>query len=94
MADNDDHDDNIIPFAPRYEITLEEDQMEANIRSGMSYFLDDYDHVVVVAYNDAENRLDVIENMGDPASLYELLQQAAANVALEAIESAFEDTRH
>lgn len=92
MANNDD-DDNVVPF-PRYEVTLEEDQIEANIRSGISYFLDDYDHVVVVGFREDDGRLDVIENMGDPAALYELLQQAASNVALEAIEISQWGSKH
>lgn len=93
MADND--DDNVVPF-PRFEVTLEEDiHFDNEVKTGMSYLMDNYDYVVVVGWNEEEGRMDIIENGGDPAALYELLQQAAANVALEAIENSFQGaTKH
>lgn len=90
-----DDDDNVVPF-PRYEVTLEEDTLtEADIKTGISYLLESYDQVVVVGLSEEDGRMDIIENSGDAAALYEILQQAAANVALEAIENSFQgSTRH
>lgn len=95
MASNDDENDNVVPFAPRFDVTLEEDTLfEADIKSGMSYFIDKYDMVAVVAWNEEDGRLDILSQEADPAALYELLQQAAANVALEAIEESFKGSYH
>lgn len=91
----DDNDDNVVPFGPRFDVTLEEDNLfEADVKSGMSYFIDKYDQVAVVGWNEAESRLDILSHEPDPAALYELLQQAAANVALDAIEESQYGTRH
>lgn len=95
MADNDDENDNVVPFGPRFDVTLEEDTLfEADVKSGMSYFIDKYDQVAVVGWNEEEGRLDILSHEPDPAALYELLQQAAANVALEAIEESFKGSYH
>lgn len=95
MADNDDRDDeNTVPF-PRIRAPLQqEDLAAADIKTGMSYFLEYYDHVAVVGYRKEDGGMDVVENVGDPAALYELLQQGAANVALEAIEMSQYGTKH
>ena len=94
MAGHDDDDDNVVPFQ-RYEVTLEEDLIrEADMKTGFSYFLEHYDNVIVIGYDGEDSHIDIVENMGDAADLYELLQQAAANVALEAIELAFKGTAH
>lgn len=93
MAD-DHEDDNVVPF-PRFEVTLEEDTLaQADVKTGLSYLMENYDYVVVVGWDEEEGRMDIIENGGDPAALYELLQQAAANVALDAIEESLRPTRH
>ena len=89
MADND--DDNVVPFnrpaAPADEVLdMDGDALIAMIKR--------YDTVAIVGWNDEMQVLDVISHENDSAVLYELLQQAASNIALQALDNANAITFH
>ena len=89
MADND--DDNVVPFnrpaAPTDEVLdMDGDALIAMIKR--------YDTVAIVGWNDEMQVLDVISHENDSAVLYELLQQAASNIALQALDNANASTFH
>ena len=89
MADND--DDNVVPFnrpaAPADEVLdMDGDALIALIKR--------YDTVAIVGWNDEMQVLDVISHEDDCAVLYELIQQAASNIALQALDNANAITFH
>ena len=96
MADNDDDSpDNIIPFG-RAAVATKGDDIPALDMNGAELIalLAKYDTVAIVGWNDEDEVLDVISAERDSATLYELLQQAASNIALEALETTFASTFH
>ena len=89
MADND--DDNIVPFnrpaAPADEVLdMDGDALIALLKR--------YDTVAIVGWNDEMEVLDVITHERDNAVLYELIQQAASNIAFQALDNANASTFH
>ena len=63
-------------------------------RDDVTALMEKYDRVAIVGWNEADGELDIISPERDSAALYELLQQAAANIAMEAIEESQFGTRH
>lgn len=94
MADNDDDTpDNVIPFgraaaesSPTSAQNMDAETLIALLRK--------YDTIAVVGWSDEMEALDVISAEPDMAVLYELLQQAASNIALQALDNANAGTFH
>jgi hypothetical protein len=92
MADND--DDKVVPFnrpaAPKG------DDIPALNMNGdaLIALLARYDTIAIVGWSDEVGVLDVISQENDNAVLYELIQQAAANIALQALDNANDSTFH
>ena len=92
MADND--DDNIVPF--NRPVAPKGDDIPALDMNGdaLIALLARYDTIAIVGWNDEDEVLDVISQERDGAMLYELLQQAASNIALQALDNANASTFH
>ena len=92
MADND--DDKVVPFTRP--VAPKGDDIQALDMDGdaLIALIKRYDTVAIVGWNDEDEVLDVISAERDSATLYELLQQAASNIALEALETTFASTFH
>lgn len=85
MADNDDDTpNNVVPFGRAAVKPSPTQNMEAK---ALLELVQRYDTVAIVGWSDETESLDVISAENDMAVLYELLQQAAANIALEALET-------
>lgn len=96
MADNDDDTpDNVVPFG-RAAVAPKGDDIPAldMNRDALIALLARYDTIAIVGWSDKTESLDVISAENDMAVLYELLQQAAANIALEALDKANAGTFH
>ena len=96
MADNDDDSpDNIIPFG-RAAVATKGDDIPSLDMNGAELIalLAKYETIAIVGWSDEMEVLDVITHERDSAVLYELLQQAASNIALEALEKAMAGTFH
>lgn len=85
MADND--DDNVVPFSRP---AAKGDDIPALNMNGDSLIalLAKYHTIAIVGYCDESGVLDVISQENDSAVLYELLQQSASNIALQALDNA------
>lgn len=94
MADND--DDNVVSIASRAAVTIKEDDIPALDMTGdaLIALLAKYDTIAIVGWSDETEVLDVISQERDGAILYELLQQAASNIALQALDNANASTFH
>lgn len=89
MADND--DDNVVPFNRPAAPTDEVLDMDGD---ALIALLKRYDTVAIVGWNDEMEVLDVITHERDNAVLYELIQQAASNIAFQALDNANASTFH
>lgn len=91
--DNDDTPNNVVPFgrAAAKSSPTSTHNLEAN---ALLELVQRYDTVAIVGWSDETESLDVISAENDMAVLYELLQQAAANIALEALETTTAGTFH
>jgi hypothetical protein len=86
MADNDDDTpDNVVPFGRAAVKSSPTQNMDAD---ALVALLRKYDTIAVVGWSDETDALDVISAEPDMAVLYELLQQAASNIALQALDNA------
>lgn len=87
MADND--DDNVVPFNRPAAAAAKEDDIPALDMRGADLIalLAKYDTIAIVGWSDKMDVLDVITQERDSAMLYELLQQAASNIALRALDN-------
>ena len=93
MADND--DDKIVPFNRAAVAELQPTNKLGDIDAeAFLARVKEYDTVVLVGYSDESGVLDVISEESDSAVLYELLQQAASNIALQALDNANASTFH
>lgn len=94
MADKD--DDNVVSIASRAAVTIKEDDIPALNMNGdaLIALLAKYDTVAIVGWSAEVEVLDVISAEHDSAVLYELLQQAASNIALQALDNANASTFH
>lgn len=92
MADND--DDNIVPF--NRPVAHKGDDIPAPDMNGdaLIALLAKYDTIAIVGWSNEVEVLDVISAEHDSAILYELLQQAASNIALQALDNANASTFH
>ena len=92
MADND--DDKVVPF--NRPVAPKGDDIPALDMTGdaLIALLSRYDTIAIVGWNDEDEVLDVISQERDGAMLYELLQQAASNIALQALDNANASTFH
>lgn len=92
MADND--DDKIVPF--NRPVAPKGDDIPALNMNGdaLIALLARYDTIAIVGWSDETEVLDVITQERDNAMLYELLQQAASNIALQALDNANASTFH
>lgn len=91
----DDNDDNVVPFARAAVATQDEDIPALDMKGdALIALLAKYDTVAIVGWSDETGVLDVISQERDSATLYELLQQAASNIALEALDTATAGTFH
>ena len=90
MADN---DDNVIKFGRAATTPSKDEVMDMN-GDALIALLKKYDTIAIVGWSDEMEALDVISHERDSATLYELLQQAASNIALEALETATAGTFH
>lgn len=92
MADND--DDKIVPF--NRPVAPKGDDIPALNMNGdaLIALLARYDTIAIVGWSDEVGVLDVISQENDNAVLYELIQQAAANIALQALDNANASTFH
>lgn len=63
-------------------------------RDDVAELVQKYNRVAIVGWNEADGELDIISPEPDAAALYELLQEAAASIALEAIDASQFGTRH
>lgn len=92
MADND--DDKVVPF--NRPVAPKGDDIPALNMNGdaLIALLARYDTIAIVGWSDETEVLDVITQERDNAMLYELLQQAASNIALEALDNANASTFH
>ena len=92
MADND--DDKVVPFTRP--VAPEGDDIPALDMDGNALIalLAKYDTVAIVAWSDEMEVLDVITHERDNAVLYELIQQAASNIAFQALDNANASTFH
>lgn len=92
MADND--DDKVVPFARP--VAPKGDDIKALNMNGdaLITLLAKYDTVAIVGWSDDVEVLDVISAEHDSAVLYELLQHAASNIALQALDNANASTFH
>jgi hypothetical protein len=96
MADNDDDTpDNVVPFG-RAAVAPKGDDIQALDMNGdaLIALLAKYDTIAIVGWSDEVEVLDVISAEHDSAVLYELLQQAASNIALQALDNANASTFH
>lgn len=91
MADNDDHD-NVVPFGRAQ--TAQPEEGFNMTRDDLTALMEKYNRVAIVGWNEEEGLLDIISPEHDSAALYELLQEAAGSIALEAIEASQFGTRH
>lgn len=92
MADND--DDKVVPFS-RPAATKGDDIPALNMNGdALIALLAKYDTIAIVGWSDEVGVLDVISQENDNAVLYELIQQAAANIALQALDNANASTFH
>lgn len=92
MADND--DDKVVPFA-RPAAPKGDDIKALNMNGdALITLLAKYDTVAIVGWSDEVEVLDVISAEHDSAVLYELLQHAASNIALQALDNANASTFH
>ena len=92
MADND--DDKVVPF--NRPVAPKGDDIPALDMNGdaLIALLARYDTVAIVGWNDEMEVLDVISQERDSAVLYELIQQAASNIAFQALDNANASTFH
>lgn len=92
MADDD--DDKVVPF--NRPVAPKGDDIPALNMNGdaLIALLARYDTVAIVGWSDEVGVLDVITQERDNAVLYELIQQAAANIALQALDNANASTFH
>lgn len=92
MADND--DDKVVPFTRP--VAPKGDDIQALDMNGdaLIALLARYDTIAIVGWSDETDVLDVISQERDGAMLYELLQQAASNIALQALDNANASTFH
>jgi hypothetical protein len=92
MADND--DDKVVPFTRP--VAPKGDDIQALNMNGdaLIALLARYDTIAIVAWSDEMEVLDVISQERDRAVLYELIQQAASNIAFEALDNANASTFH
>ena len=96
MADNDDDTpDNVVPFG-RAAVAPKGDDIPALDMNGdaLIALLARYDTIAIVGWNDEMEVLDVISQERDSAVLYELIQQAASNIAFQALDNANASTFH
>ena len=95
MADKDDDmPDNVVSLASRVAAkTSPTSTIDLEARA-LFELVQRYDSVAIVGWSDETESLDVISAENDMAVLYELLQQAAANIALEALEATFTGSVH
>jgi len=96
MADNDDDlPDNVVAFG-RAAVAPKGDDIPAldMNREALVALLARYDTIAIVGWSDETDVLDVISAENDTAVLYELLQQAASNIALQALDNANASTFH
>lgn len=93
MADND--DDKVVPFN-RPAAAAKGDDIPALDMDGNALIalLARYDTIAIVAWSDEMEVLDVITHERDNAVLYELIQQAASNIAFQALDNANASTFH
>lgn len=92
MADNDDDTpDNVVPFGRAAVKSSPTQDMDTE---ALKALLRKYDTIALVGWSDETESLDVISAEHDMAVLYELLQQAAANIALEALDNTSASTFH
>lgn len=96
MADNDDDTpDNVVPFGRAAVATKGDDIPALNMNGdALIALLAKYDTIAIVGWSDEVGVLDVISQENDNAVLYELLQQAASNIALQALDNANASTFH
>lgn len=96
MADNDDDTpDNVVPFGRAAVAELQPTNKLVDIDAeAFLARVKEYDTVVLVGYSDESGVLDVISEESDNAALYELLQQAASNIAFQALDNADASTFH
>lgn len=92
MADND--DDKVVPF--NRPAATNGDDIPALDMNGdaLIALLARYDTIAIIGWSDETEVLDVISQERDGAVLYELIQQAAANIALQALDNANASTFH
>lgn len=92
MADND--DDKVVPF--NRPVAPKSDDIPALNMNGdaLIALLARYDTIAIIGWSDETEVLDVISQERDGAVLYELIQQAAANIALQALDNANASTFH
>lgn len=95
MADNDDDlPDNVVAFG-RAAAPKSDDIPALNMNGeALIALLAQYDTIAIVGYNDETDVLDVISQERDAAALYELIQQAASNIAFQALDNANASTFH
>ena len=96
MADNDDDTpDNVVPFGRAAVAPRDNDIPALNMNGdALIALLAKYDTIAIVGWSDEVGVLDVISQENDNAVLYELIQQAAANIALQALDNANASTFH
>lgn len=95
MADKDDDTpDNVVPFASRAAAKTSLTSTIDLEAKALFELVQRYDSIAIVGWSDETESLDVISAENDMAVLYELLQQAAANIALEALDTAMAGTFH
>lgn len=96
MADNDDDTpDNVVPLG-RAAVAPKNDDIPALNMDGdaLIALLARYHTIAIVGYCDETGVLDVISQENDRAVLYELIQQAASNIAFQALDNASASTFH
>lgn len=96
MADKDDDTpDNVVPFGRAAVAPRDNDIPALNMNGdALIALLARYDTIAIVGWSDETDVLDVISQERDGAMLYELLQQAASNIALQALDNANASTFH
>lgn len=96
MADNDDDTpDNVVPFGRAAVAPKDDETSTQNMDAeALIALLSKYDTIAIVGWSDEMEVLDVISQERDSAVLYELIQQAASNIAFQALDNANAGTFH